>query len=143
MKLNYKNTEITVSATGDFSASVAGNHLSASSLKALKKKIDATTPFTPFDGFIVGFYDDKIERFKVVGFRQRRGRSNYHEWICEYEPGRTRTHAHIHRATPEALRRAKAYVKLMEDNKRKREKMDEEESVAKTMIGEVVSPDTV
>jgi hypothetical protein len=136
-EFKHKGTDIIVTAGGEFTARVNGIDLTAGSLAAIRKKIDKSAPFTPFDAFTVDdFYQEGIRKHRIVGVKKIRGRLS-HEFITD----KGHTIQNLHVSSKAALERAKKWLDQRAKHRKQREAMEKLEDKLQEEIGESVSAD--
>lgn len=77
--IEYKGVKVEVSEAGNFLAVVKGEHVSKSSMAAMKKLIDKAEEFALFEVYVEGSYgirDAKVQ--SVIAVRKSKGRYNVH-----------------------------------------------------------------
>lgn len=134
----HNNIDIKLEPTGRFVATVNGTEITASSLPAMKKKLDKIKPFEPFKAFTIDKYyheDGHITMHEVIGLRKDRGRASF-----EFRTKEGRTMREVYRATPENLKRANAWLSLVKKNRKIRDAQDLAESKMENAIGKEISP---
>lgn len=138
----HKSVAVEVDQRGTFTAKVAGEELTAPSLAALKRKIDAALAdaFEPFDAFTIrNFYADgpELEEYRVVGIgaEREKGRSS-----ATWRNDRGLNLKQCYRDTPETRAQAEAYIAKWRANKVERDRMEAEEEALLEAIPLAVFP---
>lgn len=136
-KFEHKGIPIAISGTGEFSAKLDGNTITAPSLTALKKKLDKHKPFEPFKAFTM-YHDGDTRDYRVIGVRKQRGYNQYH-WITDsgHTPHTVYADSKENRAIVKQMEALKAERKKVEDAFTKREDALKEKLVEVPLPGEV------
>lgn len=134
MRFKHNNIDIDLQDNGTFTAKVNGAEISAPSLPAIKKKIDKSAPFKPFDAITIDYYD-KIEDIRIVGMVKQR---NHRSWLWKTTSGRT--HSSVYLDTPQVRAGIKKYLAAKKQGEKIREAQEALEDKLKAAIGTEISP---
>jgi hypothetical protein len=133
-KFEHKGIPIVVSATGEFSAKVDGNTLTAPSLAALKKKLDRLKPFEPFNAFTL-YHDGDVRKHRIIGVRKHRGYNQYH-WHTDSG----HTPATVYADTKENMAIVKKMEALADEKKKAEAIFEKRESALRDQLKEIPLP---
>lgn len=118
-KFEFRGVPIAVKDNGEFAAVIGGKELTAPSLAAIKKKLERTKPFEPFDGFLM-YHGGDMKQTRVIGVKKHRNYNSYH-WITQggYTP------SVVYMSTKENLAIAKQITKLHDERDAAEKKYNE------------------
>lgn len=120
----YKGTKISLDSNGEFTAKINSEFITKASLAALKKKIDASKTFEPFDALYKSNYIHGIFSGRVVGISQAQGKKSYHN-CAKWQMEGGDCHRLVLRATPENLALQNTVEQLEKEYLEAKEKLEE------------------
>lgn len=106
-KYIHNGVEITMTDGGKFTATINGEPAIASSVDAMKKRIEKAEVFKPFEAVRLERWNNKLEVFEIVG--TRRNRQHYGARVLWLD-AKGNTHADVTLNTPENRAAMKALL---------------------------------